>query len=64
MDTLKEEMAKDGIYESENKSKIYSQLEINNEYKIICNEKQLEIVPPDKGLIISGVPIGSDRRFY
>ena len=60
--TLKQEMAKIGIQESHGKSKIYSTTEIHEEYKnISLNTYHLEVVPPEKGLIVGGCPIGSNE---
>ena len=61
-DTLKEEMAKIGIKESQGKSKIYSRNEIDDTQQTRCTDDyHLEVIPPEKGLIIAGCPMGSDE---
>ena len=60
--TLKREMKKIGIEESIGKSKIYSPTEISDINQIKCrDENNLTVIPPLDGIIVAGIPIGSEE---
>ena len=60
--TLTIEMKKIGIEESVGKSKIYSPTQISDTDQEICrNDYHLTVIPPINGIIVAGIPIGSEE---